>query len=235
MINPIETGRRIRRLRTQILDPKLSQSDLAERIGGVTRGAVGNWELGKGIKTANLQRIAEEFGVSFEWLTTGRGDPLNGALTTSVTKSVQPGPLPIRGVVEAGSWQDVESWGAEDMPEYVPSAGEYPLDWQMAFVIHGESVNRTARDGEQVVCLDLIKSGVDIQHDDLVIVERSRFGGQMIERTAKRVRQTASGIELWPDSTHPEHQTPIAYRPNGDPEHNSVRIIAKVIWVLRRP
>lgn len=43
------------------------------RALGVTRGAVGNWERGKGIKTENLKAIAQTFSVSFEWLATGEG------------------------------------------------------------------------------------------------------------------------------------------------------------------
>lgn len=229
-----EIGRRIKRLRIDILDIS-SQAEFAEKIGGVTRGAVGNWERGEGIKVANIQRISSAFNVSFDWLSTGRGEPLNGALTTPFTKSVKTSMAPIKGFVEAGHWQEVESGGTGEMPEYVPSSGEYPPEWQYAFIVHGESVNRVAKDGERLICLDLIKSQVEIEDGDLVVVERTRFDGQMIERTAKRVKRTLTGLELWPDSDHPNHQTPVSYRPDGDPDHNSVVIIAKVLWVLKKP
>jgi transcriptional regulator with XRE-family HTH domain len=48
----------------------LTQHQLADRLG-VTRGAVGNWEKGQGIRLANLKRIAEELSASFEWLAIG--------------------------------------------------------------------------------------------------------------------------------------------------------------------
>ena len=51
---------------------RLSQERFAETLG-TTRGAVGNWELGKGIKLENLERIAEKFGVSLDWLSRGTG------------------------------------------------------------------------------------------------------------------------------------------------------------------
>lgn len=64
-------GRRIVKLRKELnLD---SQQVFADQLGNVTRGAVGNWERGAGIKRENLQRIAKVFGVSFDWLATGRG------------------------------------------------------------------------------------------------------------------------------------------------------------------
>lgn len=55
----------------------LSQEEFAERLSRgretITRGAVGNWERGKGIKTENLTRIAETFDVSLNWLANNKG------------------------------------------------------------------------------------------------------------------------------------------------------------------
>ncbi len=64
-------GKRIKQVRDE--RGGLSQSEFASRLGAVTRGAVGNWERGKGTKRENLQVIADKFGVSFEWLASGRG------------------------------------------------------------------------------------------------------------------------------------------------------------------
>lgn len=72
--NDIAVGKRIRKLRMEVLDIA-TQQEFADKLGGVTRGAVGNWERGQGIKRENLQRIAKVFRVSFEWLATGNGEP----------------------------------------------------------------------------------------------------------------------------------------------------------------
>lgn len=69
-----ELGERIRYLRTEVLGIG-RQADFAERLG-VTRGAVGNWEVGKGVKRANLERISDVFDISLVWLTTGGGTPI---------------------------------------------------------------------------------------------------------------------------------------------------------------
>ena len=51
-----------------------SQADLARRMF-VTQPSVADWETGrKAPHTKNLTRLAMLLGVSFEWLTTGRGD-----------------------------------------------------------------------------------------------------------------------------------------------------------------
>lgn len=47
------------------------------QVLGVSRGAIGNWEYGQGIKTENLTAIAQAFGVPLDWLVTGRGEPPN--------------------------------------------------------------------------------------------------------------------------------------------------------------
>lgn len=65
----IATGKRIKQLRK---DTRMSSDALAKAVG-VSRGAVGNWELGQGIKRENLLLVAEVFKVSFDWLSTGRG------------------------------------------------------------------------------------------------------------------------------------------------------------------
>jgi phage repressor protein C with HTH and peptisase S24 domain len=57
----------------------LTQERFAETLGTVegakvSRGAVGNWELGKGINRANLAAISDKFGVPLDWLEFGRGE-----------------------------------------------------------------------------------------------------------------------------------------------------------------
>lgn len=54
---------------------RLSQAKFAERLG-VTRGAVGNWELGGGVDADHLLRISMEFpSVTVDWLMKNLGDP----------------------------------------------------------------------------------------------------------------------------------------------------------------
>lgn len=234
MKRDVETGQRIRRLRNQL---GLSQQEFAARLGGVTRGAVGNWELGKGIKRDNLVRIAEEFESSVDWLATGTGSPsaIAQQLTVPFNKSAKLDQIRVTGFVKAGVWQDVGEWGGgEDVAEYVPSSSDYPADWQFALIVDGNSINRVANHGDRLVCLDLIKSRIDLEDGDLVIIERSRFGGQMVERTAKRLRKTKSGHELWPDSTDPAHQETISFQ-TENADDDSVVVTAKVLWVLRKP
>lgn len=60
----MDQAQKIRAVRERM---KLSQDAFAERLG-VTRGAVGNWELGKGIGAKHIRAIAKIAAVSADWL-----------------------------------------------------------------------------------------------------------------------------------------------------------------------
>lgn len=189
-----------------------------------------------GFGIADAKRYAAAFRVDVGWLQTGQGTPPEASEEPNqLTKSTAPiGMIKVSGRVAANTWLSVDDmdFGYDDV-DYVPSVGGHPIEWQFALVVEGNCLNKIAQHGERLVCLDTILSRVDIMPGDLVIVERKRFGGQMIERTAKRVRQTADGYELWPESTDPAHQEPIRlYRV---PENEDIQVIGKVLWILRKP
>lgn len=192
----------------------------------------------RGISRA-AAKYAKAFRVSEGWLLTGEGTPPKGQPEDSgggglVETSSTIGMIPVSGRVAANTWLSVEdmNFGYNDM-DYVPTVGGYPVEWQFALIVEGNCLNKIASHGDRLVCLNTIISGVDVVSDDLAIVERRRFGGQMVERTAKRVRQAADGYELWPESNDPAHQEPIRlYRV---PEGEDVQVIGKVLWILRKP
>lgn len=138
----------------------------------------------------------------------------------------------VTGYVKAGIWQDVREGGPSDMEE-VPSIGGYPASMQLAYIVDGESLNRIARNGDVLVCLDLISSGISIRDNDLVVVELKRHDGEFVDRSAKRVRRTRSGFELWPESDHPDFQEPLVLSEYH--EDMELVVVAKVLWIIRKP
>lgn len=189
----------------------------------------------RGISRA-ASKYAKAFRVSEGWLLTGEGQ---GPTTTNIPKflhdtTIPIGMVPITGRVAANTWLSVDDmdFGYDDI-EYVPSLGNYPLEWQFGLLIDGNCLNKIAAHGERLICLNTIAAGVEIEDGDLAIVERKRFNGQMVERTAKRVRRAADGFELWPESTDPAHQDPIRlYRV---PEGEEISVIGKVLWIMKKP
>jgi len=67
----LKRAQRIQILREQVLDLS-SQDALAVKIG-VSRGAVGNWELGQPIGVKYVKALAEMSGASIEWILSGTG------------------------------------------------------------------------------------------------------------------------------------------------------------------
>lgn len=239
----VERGLRVKRIRTEIMKAG-SQEKLGELMG-VTRGAVGNWELGGEMGIDAMTELSRLSGVPLDWIAYAKGSPTPEAANNNnepevrhavhlvpISKKVDQ--IPVSGRVAANTWLDVEDTVIDyDNVEYVPSLSGYPVQWQFAYRVDGNCLNKVAKHGSVLVCLNIIASGDDVYEDDLVIVQRARYGGQMIERTAKRVRRTSKGTELWPDSTDPAHQEPITLY-DESPEID-VQIIGKVLWILNRP
>lgn len=218
------------RLKKARLDAGYPNAREAADALGANYTTYGQHENGtRGIPSKAAERYAKKFKVSLDWLISGNAQ----SLTMLNKKPAKIGMIPVKGHVKAGDWQDIDGWGAGVMSEWVPASTDYPLEWQYAYTVDGESLNKIARHGDRLICLDLASSGSDFNDGDLVIVERSRYSGQMVERTAKRARKTLSGYELWPESDDPAHQVAIPY--DGNIERDNVLVVARVLWILRKP
>lgn len=178
----------------------------------------------------DAKRYARMFRVRWEWLMDGREAAAPRPDLASV--SLPLATVPVLGNVQAGAWAEVEGETIE-VKQFAPPDATHPVSWQVAYRVEGNSLNVTTPPGSILICVDLIKSGIRIEDNDLVIVERTRFNGQMMERTAKRARKVISGWELWPESTDPAHQEPL--RVDEGHESDEVRIAAKVLWIMRQP
>ena len=148
--------------------------------------------------------------------------------------------LPVLGEVAAGVWLDVNQHVDETAyrPIPYPSDPKYPHDWQYGLVVRGTSINRIARDGDILGCLDYAASGVDLRDQDVVIVERTRHQDGTRELTAKVLCLTMRGAELRPDSTDERWGTRDKPNPDAvlflnkvDDPADSVRIKALVRFV----
>ncbi len=193
------------------------------RPEGVTRILGKPGKEGREIAADELVKMSEFFGTAPPGLKLDL-NPINVNLDT----------IPVRGKVAASSWMDVEDmdFGWEDM-DPVPTISGYPKEYQFALMVEGNCLNKKAAHGDVLICLDIIKAGASFKEGDLVVVERKKYDGQMVQRTAKRVRMTAKGYELWPESTDPAHQDPIILYEQSPGE--SAVVIGVVLWIFRKP
>jgi len=143
--------------------------------------------------------------------------------------------IPILGEVAAGQW--IEPDDAIDslrlQGEYVPPDPRFAARYQCAWIVRGRSVERFARDGQALVCA-IVGDGspVEPQDGDIVIAERHRAQGGLIERTAKRIRFFRDRTELVPQYDDESLNTPLVLSDRPDDEIE-VRIIAVVLGVYQ--
>lgn len=205
----------------------LSRAELA-RHAGVSYDNLNKYERGEVDRPRgdNLSKIAKA-------LQTNERTLLFGSAFLETNKEPGRQTLLMRGEVTAGLWMEADLFeGERGEKSTVLGDSRYPTALQYLLTIKGESLNRVARDGDLILCLDYAQAGIDLQSKDLVVVERTRDGGQTIERTAKRLVQSADGLQLHPESNDPRFQDPIVFN-EGDEEVTQVRIVAKVLSILR--
>jgi len=131
------------------------------------------------------------------------------------------------GEVAAGVWRDMVHEAFDDYEVPYPVDPRWPEGSIKAYLIKGESINRTAQDGHIAVALDFSAAPRDIRHDDWVIAERKR--GDLREVTVKRVKFSDGELLLCPDSTDDRFQ-PLTLGKDGE---DSVRVVAFVLDFLK--
>lgn len=184
------------------------------------------------------------FKCSAAWLLFGEGQRESPRISTPRIAAKQPVGLvaelphiPIYGKVAAGMWIEVETADADTSTfksSPFPPDPRYPLDAQYDLIVEGTSINRFAQDGDAIRCVDILKAGIEIVENDLVIVSRTRATA-LRETTAKRVRKREGKFELWPESDDPRWQEPLIVLQGGADQHDETRIMAKVLWKYRAP
>lgn len=124
--------------------------------------------------------------------------------------------LRVIGCVQAGHWGD--AWMLDPSEQQIigiPTNREISSD-AFAIRVIGPSMNQYYRDGSYLICEPL--GNTALKAGDHVVVQRTRPDGN-VEATCKELVIDSEGRGwLWPRSTHPAHQTPIAVSWPYDPE-----------------
>lgn len=175
---------------------RLTQGQIAERLG-VSTPQVSRWETGKdGIPSARLASLAEAYGASI------------GALFDDGAVFAAIGPtLYVKGEVAAGVWREAFEWPEGEWLSFSGRA-DLDLDPQHRFGlrVRGESMNLVYPHGTIVECAQ-IGLGVALEPGRRVVVVREDEGG-CLEATVKEY-VARDGINwLWPRSSHPDFQQP---------------------------
>ncbi len=148
--------------------------------------------------------------------------------------SAEESTVKVIGHVGAGMWHDLTAVDFKVVESPIPADPSFPAAAQFDLTVQGDSINRFARDGELLRCVHLDRAHLEARDGDMVIFERKRSQGQLIETTAKRFRRRAGGlIELWPDSDDERWQQPERFDPHNVKEGEEGRVIARVLYSYR--
>lgn len=136
----------------------------------------------------------------------------------------------IVGDVAAGVWSEPDVH-FEPIATTVAVDARWPEHAVYLLRVRGTSINRQARDGDLVMCLDLHAAPRDFQHGDWVVAERTDADGRR-ETTVKRVTGNRhTGVVLSPDSDDPAFQTPIKL---GRTDGETVEVRAFVLEFIKQ-
>lgn len=217
------------RLKEARIDAGYASAAKAAEAMGVRPSTYQAHENGsRGFKRESVIRYARFFKVSLPWLEHNQGP--KEARGKKSAEHPEIGRVSVQGEVRAGAWLEIDEVRDEKSTKYLnvvldPRYEEIP---QFALKVVGESMNRTVRDGEYVICASWPETGQSLRDGLLVIVQRQR--GSTVEVTVKRVRGHQSHWELWPESDDPRYQTPYVYAEDTEDE---VKVIALVLAIHR--
>jgi len=157
-------GQRIRALRRS---KKLTQVQLA-KVAGVSSPAVTEWEKDSyQPKAASLEAMANEFGVSTEYILTGKGDlAFNNARNIA---PVIPKMAPVLSWVQAGVFTNVQAVDMSQVEEWLP----LPEDCENCFYlkVQGLSNYPIFHEGDYIL-VDPSVQYSDMQSGDMIVVRK---------------------------------------------------------------
>lgn len=159
-------GQRIRALRRS---KKLTQVQLA-KIAGVSSPAVTEWEKdGYLPKAASLEAIANKFGVTTEYILTGKGDPEAMQREQSNVAPVTVRMAPVLSWVQAGTFTNVQAVDMSQVEEWLP----LPDDCEDCFYlkVQGLSNYPMFQEGDYILVDPTIQYS-DMQSGDMIVVRK---------------------------------------------------------------
>ena len=217
---------------------RLSQERFAEVLG-TSRGAVGNWEVGKGIKHENLAQISDKFDVSLDWLSKGEGKP-----PAMVRMGADPDyvPRPESGILEIDVRAGLGGGGTTDGREVrhdgdyadpvKPEAWHFPARFMRDEVrasesqviileTDGDSMEPTIGSGERII----VHTGMKTPSPDGIFALRDTFGNII----AKRLQVLRKGepprvLIISDNKAHATEEVGL----------DEITIVGRVLWGLKR-
>lgn len=181
-------------------------------------------------------RYARAFKVAPTWLLLG--DEALGVGGATVIDVPPPIGAEMDAAPEARAFRTMDGRTLRPTPETVvgdfsvPRDTRYRRSAQFALLIEGESVNRVARDGDWLLCVDMKAFPGPPAHGDLVLIECA--GATAPEISVRRLRRIAGRLEFSFDSDDAAWRETMTLPDGAGASDYGVRMLAKALFVFRR-
>lgn len=207
--------------------PGKSKSGLAKKLGRAPSAVSQILNGARGIKANELALIADYIDEPIPALS-GQPAAIKPKVVLDRDFTLSDDALDVRGDVAGGVWMEIDPYADAGNFEKanVVYSPRWPKSAQYALRVRGTSINRQARDGDYLRCIDLGIAGIEPRDGDLVIVEQRRADG-LREVTAKVLRRNGAQTILEPDSDDPKWK-PIVLDGENPVDGVEVAIIAVV-------
>lgn len=211
---------KIKQLRTSL---GLRQVEFAERVD-VDQSIVSKWE--RGLQEPNAERtvrLAELAGQTVgEWL----------GLRPMTSRDAHTRTYKIVGELRAGDWKEAIEFAPDEQHDVaIPMAPGMPDIPLQGYIVRGNSMNQIYPDGTLVFVAATIANRIQPRSGQKVLVQRRNADG-LYEATLKELVIEQDGTPwLWPRSTAPEHQAPIAWR-STDTEEVTVTGVVMASFIM---
>lgn len=226
------------RLQQAIDDLGWSKAEL-QRRSGISYDSINKYLRGEVDNPRGnvLDKLAETIGRPTLWLKEGIGsEPQSPELTRRAG-----GTAPVVATVEAGAWREVDELD-QDNGEWItiPADDKYPDATQRVYDVSGDSMNKLEpipiTNGSRIVAIDYdeIASRVPLRDGLIVVVQRSRNGGQERELTVKQVAWFGDRIEFQPRSTNAKHKPIVVEHDNWEDDGIQIAVVGLVRDIIHR-
>lgn len=211
----------------RLLEESGLSANAASLRAGLPRDAISDILKGKSAhpRADTIAKIARAFDVDPGTLLTGRRQAAAPRLGAEEVE------LPIRYDVAAGLWKEFEDFHDQLEPQTypVPQAAPFNAFPQWLERVVGDSMDRLVPPGSLVHVVDAIAMEYEPREDDLVVVQRTRAQGSLVERSLKQVCTTADGLQLWPRSHNARWSKPLDLSSGADNDDEVVQVVGLVI------
>ena len=211
-------------------------ADAAKAFGWVGSTYASHENGNRGLRPDAADRYAAAFKTSAAYLLYGARDMTDGKVP-SVEGGRRVKHMPYGGMLEAGAFRELEMYAqeADQPPAMVPYDGRFARLPQTSYQVRGDSMNQAGMPEGSLITtveyLEYCEHYGDVKPGAFVVVERSRDGGQTVERTVKEIHRVKGGLEFRPRSSNPVHKPFIIPRDHKKDDGVLVQIIAVVIGI----